>query len=213
MHIYCISKCTRFRSLQLLPKRHKTTLVSLSSLRNEKLGPSILLKKGNGSNERTQVDLTRRTIIFAKACSFGSSTFGLVMIPVLNSFLIGGSSLSPGLVLFTGTMNAVLGLLTFTPLLLHFLVKRFTADLHYNRETKVFTSIHYNVFLRKRALQFKSEDVTDIDNSPQKFYFPLATCTIHSLPILLNLEESQYTDNEAFRLLTHNIQLPGANKR
>ena len=72
-----------------------------------------------------------------KACSFGSSTFGLVMIPVLNSFLIGGSSLSPGLVLFTGTMNAVLGLLTFTPLLLHFLVKRFTADLHYNRETKV----------------------------------------------------------------------------
>ena len=82
-----------------------------------------------------------------------------------------------------------------------------------NFSLQVFTSIHYNVFLRKRALQFKSEDVTDIDNSPQKFYFPLATCTIHSLPILLNLEESQYTDNEAFRLLTHNIQLPEANKR
>jgi hypothetical protein len=41
-------------------------VVPFKTLTPAELGPSILLRKGAGSSERTQLDLTRRAIIFAK---------------------------------------------------------------------------------------------------------------------------------------------------
>jgi hypothetical protein len=40
-----------------------------------------------------------------------------------------------------------------------------------------------------------------------KLLFPLATCFVHGQPLLLNLDEREYTDRWAFALLTENIEL------
>jgi len=75
---------------------------------------------------------------------------------------------------------------------------------------QIFTTLHYDFFLRKRALRFRSEDVFDIADAAEmrKLWFPLATCVVHSYPLLLSLNEKAYRDPEAFKLLTWNVQVP-----
>jgi hypothetical protein len=60
------------------------------------------------------------------------------MIPTLTGYFWEMAADSTGMICFLTLTNSFLGLLTFTPFLLHFLVKRFVLDLHYNPESEVF---------------------------------------------------------------------------
>ena len=78
----------------------------------------------------------------------------------------------------------ILVLLSLTPLLLHFLAKRFPLNIYYHHDSKVwflflllvflfllvfqtFTTTHYNFLMRKMALRFKSDDIVDAAKNPQ----------------------------------------------
>uniref|UniRef100_A0AC34QHV8 Transmembrane protein 70 n=1 Tax=Panagrolaimus sp. JU765 TaxID=591449 RepID=A0AC34QHV8_9BILA len=184
-------------------------LVPLSSISPQDLGSSILHLKENGSGA-TPTDLMRKGVIGAKICSIGSSALGVVMIPVLTSYLWQSATERPSMMVFAVLANSFLGLLTFTPLLLHFLAKRFVANVYYNAETKTFTTVHYNFFLQKKALRFKAEDVVDSAVAPetQKLWLPLATCFVGGKPLLLSLDRRQYRNEVAFDILTKNIDIP-----
>ena len=64
--------------------------------------------------------------------------------------------------------------------------------------------------MQKRALRFKSDDVLDaaVALEQKKMRFPLATCFVKDHPLLLLLDSRLYSDEDAFRLLTKNIQIP-----
>ncbi|VDM65997.1 unnamed protein product [Strongylus vulgaris] len=89
------------------------------------------------------------------------------MVPVLSTYLWDAAAERPAMMMFTIMANTLLVLLSFTPLLLHFLVKRFPVNIYYNHDTKTFTSVHYNFFLKKMARQFKADDVVDAQVAPE----------------------------------------------
>ncbi|KAI1732387.1 assembly, mitochondrial proton-transport ATP synth complex domain-containing protein [Ditylenchus destructor] len=173
------------------------------------LGESILHLKAN-SGAPTTTDLLRRAVVLAKFCSLGSSAVGLMVIPILSAKFWENAVYNPSTLVFVVLANAFIGLLTFTPLLLHFLTKRFVADMYYDSKTQVFTWVYYSFFLQKHALRFRAEEVVDAAVAPQqkKLWIPLATCFVRSRPVLLFLDKRQYRNQEAFDLLTKNIDIP-----
>ena len=72
-----------------------------------------------------------------QVCSIGSTALGLVMMPVLTSRLWEQAVDHPSMMVFTVVANGFLALLTFTPLLLHFLTKRFVFNVYYNPRSQV----------------------------------------------------------------------------
>uniref|UniRef100_A0AC34GS73 Transmembrane protein 70 n=1 Tax=Panagrolaimus sp. ES5 TaxID=591445 RepID=A0AC34GS73_9BILA len=196
----CSSTATTSLSHQLVP---------LSSIPSDDLGVSIIHLKENGSGS-TPTDLLKKGVVFAKICSIGSTALGVVMIPVLTSYLWEAATERPSMMAFALVANSFLGLLTFTPLLLHFLAKRFVVNVYYNDDTKIFTTVHYNFFLQKRALRFRSEDIVDSAIAPEtkKLWLPLATCFVGGKPLLLSLDRRQYRHEPAFDLLMKNITIP-----
>ncbi|KAE9553721.1 hypothetical protein FO519_003076 [Halicephalobus sp. NKZ332] len=185
-------------------------LLSLSQIPPDDLGVSIVHLQQNGAGGSTPTDLLRKGVIAAKVCSLASSAAGVVMIPVLTSYMWDAASERPSMMAFAVIANAFLGLLTFTPLLLHFLAKRFVANVYYNADSKTFTTVHYNFFLQKKALRFKAEDVVDSAIAPEskKLWLPLATCFVYGRPLLLSLDRHQYRNEAAFDILTRNINIP-----
>ncbi|CAK5088331.1 unnamed protein product [Meloidogyne enterolobii] len=114
----------------------------------------------------------------------------------------------PGLAAFMVLTDTFLLFFACTPFLLHFLTKRFVADIYYNPKIKVFTTVHYNFILRKKALRFTANEVIDAATEVEKnkFSFQFATCSVRSYPILLLLDVDFYTDQEVFKLLTKNFK-------
>uniref|UniRef100_A0A0K0DW60 Transmembrane protein 70 homolog, mitochondrial n=1 Tax=Strongyloides stercoralis TaxID=6248 RepID=A0A0K0DW60_STRER len=205
-------KQNTFRSLSksnVIFSNTKTKLVPLSSLNQETLGHSILHLKENGAIA-TPTDSMRKGVIAAKIFSLSSSALGVVMIPILTNYLWVSATERPAMALFTILINGFLGLLTFTPLLLQFIVKRFVCNIYYNHDTDTFTSVHYNFFLKKMALQFKASDVVDGDTAPEakKLYIPLATVFIKGKPFIVSLDKNQYRDQIAFEKMTKGIKIP-----
>jgi hypothetical protein len=129
------------------------------------------------------------------------------MIPVMSSYLSVDASERPSIMVFTVFANAALGILAMTPLLLHSLTRRFVLDVYYNAKTDVFTTVHYNFIMQKRALQFRAQDVVLPEQSAfaRKMWIPLATCFVNKHPLLLLLEQDQYSDQLAFQKLTANL--------
>ncbi|VDO85490.1 unnamed protein product [Haemonchus placei] len=144
-------------------------LVPLSSLKPDELGHSILLCKQTlpPGSPKTPHDIVAGGVFIAKVLSLSSSAVGAVMVPVLTSYLWEAATERPSMMMFTIVANTFLVLLSFTPLLLHFLAKRFPVNLYYNHDTKTFTSVHYNFFLRKMAMQFKAHEVVDAQVAPE----------------------------------------------
>lgn len=129
------------------------------------------------------------------------------VIPLLTASLSEGAAERPSVMLFAAFANFSLGLLALTPLLLHSLTRRFVFDVYYNKKTGIFTTVHYNFIIQKRALRFSSKDVVLPENSAiaRKMWIPLATCFVDRHPLLLLLDENQYSDKEAFKILTANL--------
>ncbi|KAK6755605.1 hypothetical protein RB195_014151 [Necator americanus] len=142
--------------------------------------------------------------------SLSSSVAGVIMVPVLSSYLWEAAAERPTMMMFTIIANTFLVALSFTPLLLHFLVKRFPVNIYYNHDTKTFTSVHYNFFLKKMARQFKASEVVDAQVAPEmaKVWIPLATAFVHNKPLLISLDRNAYIDKLAFDEMTKNIKIP-----
>jgi len=132
------------------------------------------------------------------------------MIPTLTASLSQGASEKPSILAFAFVANAFLGILTLTPFLLHSLTRRFVLDVYYNERTGVFTTIHYSFVLRKMALQFRAADLVIAEESEaaKKLWIPLATCFVDKYPLLLLLDQEQYSDKVAFQLLTGHLPPP-----
>uniref|UniRef100_A0A0K0FZU2 Transmembrane protein 70 homolog, mitochondrial (inferred by orthology to a human protein) n=1 Tax=Strongyloides venezuelensis TaxID=75913 RepID=A0A0K0FZU2_STRVS len=205
-------KSTNTRNVSLskvILSKTETKLVPLASLDQATLGHSILYLKENGA-KATPTDSMRKGVIAAKIFSLSSSALGVVMIPALTNYLWVSATEHPSMMIFTILANTFLGILTFTPLLLHVLVKRFVSNIYYNHDTKTFTSIHYNFFLKKMAMHFKASDVVDPDEAPEakRLYLPLATVFIKGMPLLVTLDKNQYRDQLAFEEMTKGIKIP-----
>ncbi|GMR32196.1 hypothetical protein PMAYCL1PPCAC_02391 [Pristionchus mayeri] len=189
-----------------------TKLVPLSSISKEDLGPSILWKQSNlpPDSPKTPHDVVALGVKAAKILSLSSSVAGVVMVPVLSSYLWEAASERPSMMAFAIVANSALVLLSFTPLLLHFLTKRFPMDVHYNSHTQTFSTIHYSFFLRKYVRRFKKEEVVDAAIAPEmkKVWIPLATIFVHGSPILVSLDKRQYKDVAAFDSMTTNVEIP-----
>ncbi|GMT04516.1 hypothetical protein PENTCL1PPCAC_26690, partial [Pristionchus entomophagus] len=188
------------------------TLVSLSAIAKEDLGPSILWQQSNlpSGSPKTPHDIVALGVKVAKIVSLASSVAGAVMVPVLSSYMWEAASERPSMMAFAVVANSFLVLLSFTPLLLHFLAKRFPMDVHYNSYTQTFSTVHYSFFLRKYLRRFKKEEVVDAAVAPQmkKVWIPLATVFVHGSPILLSLDRNAYKDPAAFDSLTTNVEIP-----
>ncbi|KAI3418766.1 hypothetical protein GPALN_007870 [Globodera pallida] len=175
-------------------------LCPLSAIPKDELGVSILHPEANR--------FTQRIVLISKVCSLGSSTLGLVMIPIITSVLWEPIAERPTVMVFAGVANLFLVFFAMTPLLLHLLTKRFVQNVFFNRKDRIFTIVHYNFFLQKRAIRFSADQLVDAADIPEnkRFWLPLATCLVHSHPMLLPLDADSYTDQEAFELLTKNIK-------
>uniref|UniRef100_A0A0K0DBS9 Reverse transcriptase domain-containing protein n=1 Tax=Angiostrongylus cantonensis TaxID=6313 RepID=A0A0K0DBS9_ANGCA len=162
-----ISKCSSYVYLESCTR--KPHLVPLSTLKRDEIGHSILHCKETlpRGSPRTSHDLLTTGVFAAKILSLSSSAAGAVMVPLISSYLWETATERPTIMLFTIVANTFLALLSFTPLLLHFLTKRFPINLYYNKDTKIFTSVHYNFFLKKMALQFKAGEVVDAQIAPE----------------------------------------------
>lgn len=186
-------------------------LVPLKSIKSEDLGASIMF---NSESRRASLNGTQKIlnkgVITAKILSLSSSALGIVMIPVLTGYLWDAAQERPSMMAFAVAANSILMILSFTPFLLQFLVKRFIVDVQYNPATKVFTTVHYGFFLNKRALRFRAEDVVDAAKAPEmkKLWLPLATAFVYSRPLLLSLDINAYINHDAFKELTKNISIP-----
>lgn len=186
----CIAKSTS------MPSTSYDKPIPFKSISADDLGFSFLNHDANKQ--------LKRTVVFAKSASLSSSTLGLCFIPIISSSFIEVMAERPGLAAFLVLTDTFLLFFACTPFLLHFLTKRFVADIYYNPKTKVFTTVHYNFILRKKALRFRADEVVDAANEVEKnkFSFQFATCSVRFYPILLLLEEDFYTDQEVFKLLT-----------
>uniref|UniRef100_A0A1I8BMC9 YcxB domain-containing protein n=1 Tax=Meloidogyne hapla TaxID=6305 RepID=A0A1I8BMC9_MELHA len=140
--------------------------------------------------------------------SISSDNLGLCFIPIISSSFVETIIERPGLAAFMALADTFLIFFACTPFLLHFLTKRFVENIYYNPKTKIFTTVHYNFILRKKALRFTADEVIDAASEVEKNKFSLqfATCSVRSYPILLLLEEDFYTDQEVFKLLTKNFK-------
>ncbi|EFP08921.1 hypothetical protein CRE_18029 [Caenorhabditis remanei] len=186
--------------------------IALSKLNKDDLGHSILIHKGTlpPGSPKTPHDVVAMGVKAAKILSLSSSIAGVVMVPVLSSYLWEAAAEKPKMMLFAIVANTFLVLLSFTPLLLHFLAKRFPIDIFYNNEKKIYTTIHYNFLMQKQALRFSASDVVDAAVAPEmkKVWIPLATAFVGKRPLLISLDRNAYLDKLAFDELTKNVDIP-----
>ncbi|KAJ1369413.1 hypothetical protein KIN20_030861, partial [Parelaphostrongylus tenuis] len=114
-------------------------LVPLSTLKREEIGHSILHCKETlpRGSPKTPHDVVATGVFIAKVLSLSSSAAGAIMVPLISSYLWEAATERPTIMLFTIVANTFLALLSFTPLLLHYLAKRFPINLYYNNDTKV----------------------------------------------------------------------------
>lgn len=187
-------------------------IVPLSKLSQDDLGHSILIHKGTlpPGSPKTPHDVVATGVKAAKILSLSSSVAGVVMVPVLSSYLWEAAAEKPTMMMFAIVANTFLVLLSFTPLLLHFLAKRFPIDIFYNNDKKTYTTIHYNFLMQKQALRFTSSDVVDAAVAPEmkKVWIPLATAFVGKKPLLISLDRNAYLDKIAFDELTKNVHIP-----
>ncbi|XP_028173415.1 transmembrane protein 70 homolog, mitochondrial [Ostrinia furnacalis] len=91
-----------------------------------------------------------------KIFSLTSSVAGLMAQPIIvkQAATIGSTSLLV-------VICSMVGFFTFiTPLLLHFVTKKYVTDMHYDPSTGIYKATTINFFLVEKELEFKSEDVT-----------------------------------------------------
>ncbi|XP_041978459.1 transmembrane protein 70 homolog, mitochondrial [Aricia agestis] len=104
-----------------------------------------------------------------KIFSITSSFAGLIAQPIIinEASKIGSTSLLVALC-------SVVGFFTFvTPLLLHFITKKYVTEIHYDPETSTYKATYINFFIAPVTIDFKAEDVV-VPDIPGMFTTMLA---------------------------------------
>lgn len=105
---------------------------------------------------------------------------GVKMFSISTSVI--GLSLQPYLLLHAGDHNVVatvavggvIGFFIFaTPLLIHWITKKYVTDLYFNKESGQYTAATITFFLRRKELAFKSSEVV-VPDIPGMFTFLIA---------------------------------------
>ncbi|XP_068632123.1 transmembrane protein 70 homolog, mitochondrial [Battus philenor] len=137
---------------------------SLSDIKKISSGTSLLQKinKSNTTSVNNENELERiyygpltPQIKAVKVFSLSSSAAGLVAQPIIlrEASTIGSTSLLIAIC-------SVVGFFTFvTPLLLHFITKKYVTEIHYDPGTSTYKATTINFFLASKQLEFKAEDV------------------------------------------------------
>lgn len=107
-----------------------------------------------GKGELAYFGVMRKSVKAVKIFSLSTSLLTLMMQPYL---MITLSSVGTGMLAAIGT---VMGLFTFgTPLMIHFIAKKYVSDLYYDEDTEVFVASTLSLFARRKELQFTADDV------------------------------------------------------
>merc|ERR1711994_852946 len=121
-------------------------------------------------------------IKLVKGFSLTTSCIGLACQPVLLSF---SSHANAAIILGAG---AFLSFFTFvTPLLIHFISKKYVTKLYYNQVEDKYTAHVYNLFVRPKRIEFRTSDVK-VPDIPGMF----TTFTARNVPLFV--EMSQFED-------------------
>lgn len=98
--------------------------------------------------------------------SLSSSALGAAVIPIFTAKLTSNTD-NLGVVAFAIMCDIFIGLFTFTPLLLHFLTKRYVVNLYYNKGSQVW---------KKFIFFIPNLDFLDIHHGPLQFFLS-KTCS------------------------------------
>uniref|UniRef100_T1JLB4 Transmembrane protein 70 homolog, mitochondrial n=1 Tax=Strigamia maritima TaxID=126957 RepID=T1JLB4_STRMM len=126
--------------------------------------------------------LLTRMVKGIKIFSFSTSFLGLMCQPVLVSKSLATSSIIIGSV---GGFIAVYSILT--PIILHWIVRRYVVQLYFDSNTKSFTSVTLGFFNTQKKLEFSACDV-----SVPEVESPLTTFIVKGKPLLV--DPQQFTD-------------------
>ncbi|KAH8322436.1 hypothetical protein KR067_004854 [Drosophila pandora] len=127
-------------------------------LQQEKLPSRWLATKSDGSEDELQriyYGTLAPRMKLVKFFSLSTSLAGLAAQPILleQGMKIGGT----GMAVF---LCSVGGFFTFvTPLLLHFITKKYVTELHYNPQTEEYTATTISILLQKIKTKFRPNDV------------------------------------------------------
>ncbi|XP_064611163.1 transmembrane protein 70 homolog, mitochondrial-like [Liolophura sinensis] len=121
-----------------------------------------------------------------KAFSVSTSVLALGLQPYL---LYHSQGHTAGTVLALGT---IMGFFIFcTPLLIHFITKKYVTDMYYKADTGVFTATTYNLFVQRKRWTFTPEDVS-VPTVPGMF------TTIHIKGKPLFVDQSLFRSKQAY---------------
>ncbi|XP_060586415.1 transmembrane protein 70 homolog, mitochondrial-like [Ruditapes philippinarum] len=91
-----------------------------------------------------------------------------------------------------GLMGSISAALFSTPVLLHFVTKKYVTDIYFNEENKMFTVAYKSFFLRRKEMQFNAEDVV-VPFTPRMF----VTHIIKGKSFFIVMEE--FRDKEIYK--------------
>ncbi len=74
----------------------------------------------------------------------------------------------------------------------------------------MFTTIHYNFLLQKRAFRFHANEIEDAadEKYTRRMTLIIATAYARERPLAFSLDRNNYTDAEAFDTLVRSIRIP-----
>jgi len=136
-------------------------------------------------------------IKLVKGFSLTTSLISLSCQPILYYSLQSGTEKPLALML---GMGAFMSFFTFaTPLLVHFVSKKYVTEMYYNKITDTYTAITYSLFLRKKQIQFRASDV-HVPDIPGMF----TTFKARNVPL--------FVDSDQFYSIKHYGKIMGYDK-
>lgn len=153
------------------------TASAIPVVKDEDLGK--LVYKGNAN----------KTVRIIKLFSITTSIMGVCLQPMLFKEM-GDSALAFKVAAMTATAFFVFG----TPLLLHFLSKRYVLQMYFNENTRIFTAERYNIFAQPKKFSFTAEQISDsIPN-------PFSNFQVGSHGFLLDTDKFRNDHPEAYKV-------------
>uniref|UniRef100_A0A0K8R7J0 Uncharacterized protein n=1 Tax=Ixodes ricinus TaxID=34613 RepID=A0A0K8R7J0_IXORI len=121
---------------------------------------SAASSQGHGSHENhtnstlVYLGTIRSTVKMVKALSLTTSFVGILAQPILLQQLNGSSKIAIGIVTIFASFFIFV-----TPLLLHYITKRYVTELRFDSSNKQFSATTLSLLNRKRKFEFTAEDV------------------------------------------------------
>lgn len=126
-------------------------------------------------------------VFVAKYFSVGSSVIGLCLTPWIVSEMSTG-----GLVFKIAVTTASGFFILVTPLLIHFLCKRYVVKMYYDKASSTFSAVKLNLLAQQRVFKFKPNEIKDSLTNP------LCTVEVRDQGFLLDTDDLMNTNPDAY---------------